>query len=107
VNSQGDVYSLGAVAFFALAGRPPFEGKTVGQLLASHRSEPPPSLTDLRSDVPVDVAAVVARSLAKDPSDRYPSAADFDQALGACACARERAGRRPVRRSSSDSVSEL
>jgi serine/threonine-protein kinase len=87
MDARGDVYSLGAVAFFALAGRPPFEGKSVGQLLAAHRAEPPPSLTDLRAEVPADVAAVVARCLAKNPAARYPAAADLDRALGHCACA--------------------
>jgi serine/threonine-protein kinase len=89
VDGRGDVYSLGAVAFFALAGRPPFAGKTVGRLLAAHRSEPPPPLTDLRPDVPADLAAVVARCLAKDPADRYPSAVDLDRALGLCSCGLE------------------
>ena len=87
VDARGDVYSLGAVAFFALTGRPPFQGKTLGQVLAAHRSEPPPSLTDLRPDVPADLAAVVARCLAKDPADRFPSAAELDRALGLCTCA--------------------
>lgn len=89
VDTRGDVYALGAVAFFALAGRPPFEGKTVGRLLAAHRCEPPPSLTDLRPDIPADLATVVARCLTKDPADRYPSAADLDRALGLCACGLE------------------
>jgi serine/threonine-protein kinase len=87
VDARSDVYSLGAVAFFALGGRPPFQGKTLGQLLAAHRSEPPPALTDLRPDVPADLAAVVARCLAKDPHDRFPSAADLDRALAQCGCA--------------------
>jgi serine/threonine-protein kinase len=87
VDARGDVYSLGAMAFFALTGRPPFQGKSIGQLLAAHRSEPPPSLIDLRPDVPADLAGVVARCLAKDPAARYPSAMDLDQALGRCACA--------------------
>jgi serine/threonine-protein kinase len=89
VDARVDVYSLGAVAFFALTGRPPFEGKTLGQLLAAHRSAPPPCLTDLRPAVSADLAAVVARCLAKDPTDRFPSAADLDRALGLCACAFE------------------
>jgi serine/threonine-protein kinase len=87
LDARGDVYSLGAVAFFALSGRPPFQGKTLGQLLAAHRSEPPPVLTDLRPDVPADLAAVVARCLAKDPHDRFQSAADLDRALAQCGCA--------------------
>ncbi len=87
VDARSDVYGLGAVAFFALTGRPPFQGKTFGQLLAAHRSEPPPSLTDLRPDVPADLSAVVARCLAKNPAARYPSAAAVDGELAACGCA--------------------
>jgi serine/threonine-protein kinase len=83
LTARSDLYSLGAVAFFALPGRPPFQGKTLGQLLAAHRSEPLPPLTD----VPTDLAAVVARCLAKDPTDRFPSAAELDRALGQCRCA--------------------
>jgi serine/threonine-protein kinase len=89
VDARGDVYGLGAVAFFALTGRPPFQGKTLGHLLAAHRSEPPPALTDLRQDVPADLAAVVARCLAKDPHDRFQSATDLDRALAQCGCAAE------------------
>lgn len=85
VDARGDIYSLGAVAFFALTGRAPFEGKSLGQLLAAHRSEPPPALTD----VPADLAAVVARCLAKDPSDRFASAVDMERALGECRSAAE------------------
>lgn len=87
VDARSDVYSLGAVAFFALTGRPPFHGKSLGQLLAAHRSEIPPPLTDLRPEVPADLAAVVARCLMKDPNDRFQSVADLDRAMGQCLCA--------------------
>ena len=87
LDARGDVYSLGAVAFFALCDRPPFQGKALGQLLAAHRSEAPPALADLRPDVPADLAAVVARCLAKDPRDRFQSAAELDRALAQCGCA--------------------
>ena len=86
VDSRGDIYSLGAVAFFALAGWPPFQGKSVGQVLAAHRSEPAPPLIDFRPDAPADLAAVVARCLAKEPADRFQSATDLDLALGQCRC---------------------
>ena len=87
MDARGDVYGFGAVAFFALTGRPPFQGKTFGQLLAAHRSEPPPALTELRPDVPADLAAVVTRCLAKDPAERFPTASAIDGALGECRCA--------------------
>ena len=89
VDVRGDVYGLGAVAFFALTGRPPFQGKTLGQLLAAHRFDAPPPLTDLRPDVPADLAAIVARCLTKAPGDRFQSTTDLDRALALCECAVE------------------
>jgi len=96
VDARSDVYSLGAVAFFALTGRPPFQGKTFGQLLAAHRSEPPPPLTDFRPDVPADLSAVIARCLAKDPADRFPTTAAIDRALGECCCSADWSAERPA-----------
>lgn len=82
VDARGDIYSLGAVAFFALAGRPPFQAKTTGQLLAAHLSTPPPRVTDVCPDAPADLAAIIARCLSKDPVDRFQSMADVVRALG-------------------------
>ncbi len=86
VDPRGDVYSLGAVAFFVLVGRPPFEGSSVGKLLTAHLTQIAPVVSTLRQDVPADLAAVVARCLAKDPKERFQSAAELDAALAACAC---------------------
>jgi len=87
VDPRGDLYSLGAVAFFLLTGRPPFEGSTVGKLLTAHLTQPAPDVRAVRADAPADLAAVVARCLAKDPKDRPQSAAELDAALAACASA--------------------
>jgi tRNA A-37 threonylcarbamoyl transferase component Bud32 len=92
LDARGDIYSLGAVAFFALTGRPPFEGKTTGQLLAAHRSETPPRLSDISPDVPADLAATVARCLLKDPTDRFQCAAELEMALAACLQTSQRLG---------------
>ena len=86
VDPRGDVYSLGVVAFFALAGRPPFEGSSVGKLLTAHLTQQAPDVRTLRPDVPADLAAVVARCLVKDPKERYQSAAELEAALAACVC---------------------
>jgi serine/threonine-protein kinase len=87
VDARGDVYSLGAVAFFALGGRPPFEGATVGQLLSAHLTKPVPDVAEVRPGVPADLAAVVARCLAKDPAHRFQTAVELDEALARCGCA--------------------
>ncbi len=89
VDPRSDLYSLGAVAFFVLAGRPPFEGTSVGKLLAAHLTQPAPDLSTLRNDIPADLAAVVAKCLAKDPAERFQTALALDAALDACACSRD------------------
>ena len=90
VDARGDLYSLGAVAFFALTGRPPFERDTVGGYLNAHLTQSPPDLTEVRKDVPADLAVVVARCLAKNPAERYQSAIDLADALDSCRCASDR-----------------
>jgi len=73
-----DVYSLGVVAFECLAGRRPFDaGSPVATALA-HVREPVP---ELPGSVPADLAAVVRRSLSKDPAERYADGAAFATAL--------------------------
>ena len=80
VDGRTDLYSLGCVTFEMLAGAPPFTGATES-LALQHLSTAPPSLTDLRPETPVELAAVVARALAKAPADRYPTAAAFAEAV--------------------------
>jgi serine/threonine protein kinase len=75
VDVRADVYGLGAVAFFLLTGKPPFDGGDVGQKLARHQTEVPTRLNEVRPDVPAGLADVIARMLAKDPSGRPPTPA--------------------------------
>jgi len=89
VDPRGDVYSLGAVAFFMLTGRPPFQGKNLGEVLSAHRSDLPPFLSDHQADIPPDLAEVVARCLAKERGERFQSVIDLDKAIGKCACSSE------------------
>ena len=70
VDGRADVYALGAVAYFLLTGKTPFDGGNVAQKLIRHQTEVPAPVTGLRPDVPTELAAVVARMLAKDPADR-------------------------------------
>ncbi len=72
-----------------LTGRPPFEASTVGKLISLHLTQPAPDIRAVRSDVPADLAAVVAKCLTKEPQARFQSAAELETALGACACSKD------------------
>jgi serine/threonine-protein kinase len=85
LDARSDLYSLGAVAYFLLTGRPPFAGRPVLQTLLAHLHEPPAPLTDHRPDMPADLQAVVLRCLAKDPGQRFADAASLERALERCA----------------------
>jgi serine/threonine protein kinase len=74
VDGRADVYALGAVAYFLLTGRPPFDGGSVAQKLIRHQTEVPAPVTALRPEIPAELAAVVARMLVKDPAARQPTA---------------------------------
>jgi serine/threonine-protein kinase len=87
VDGRSDLYSLGAVAYYLLTGRPPFERQTVVQTLAAHLGEPPLPPDRHRPDVPADLQAVVLRCLEKDPARRFADAGELDRALAGCACA--------------------
>ena len=83
-DARSDVYSLGAVAYFLLTGRPPLEGPSVLAVLAALARDAPPPPSELSPGIPADLEQVVLRCLAKDPACRYPTAADLDRALASC-----------------------
>ncbi|MCM0678486.1 serine/threonine protein kinase, partial [Micromonospora phytophila] len=72
VSPATDIYALGAVAYFCLAGRPPFDGDNPLQVALRHlQDEPAP----LPPGTPPPVVALVERAMAKRPGERYPDAA--------------------------------
>ncbi len=76
-----DIYALGAVAYQCLAGRPPFDGDNALQVALRHLEDEPDPLPD---DVPLPVQRLISRAMAKNPADRFVSAAAFaDAALAA------------------------
>jgi predicted Ser/Thr protein kinase len=84
VDAHTDVYALGAVLYEMLAGDVPFRGESFVAVAMKHVNEPPPNLLDVRSDVPVRVAAAVDRALEKDPEQRFPTMDAFAAELEAC-----------------------
>ena len=97
IDARGDVYSLGAVAFFALTGRPPFDRLTSGQLIAAHLTQAPPRADAVNPCVPADLADVVAQCLAKDPAERFQTVAELERALAGCGCAADWSAARAAR----------
>lgn len=87
LDNRSDIYSLGAVAYFVLTGRPPFPRDTAMQMLMAHAYEAVPPPADFQPSIPDDVQDVVLRCLEKDPAKRYPDVASLEKALAACACA--------------------
>ncbi|MCD6498707.1 MAG: protein kinase [Deltaproteobacteria bacterium] len=68
-----DIYSLGAILFELLIGVPPFDKDNVADVLDAHLNQPPPSAAEHRSDLPKAVDKVIARAMAKEPANRYPT----------------------------------
>jgi serine/threonine protein kinase len=85
VDPRADLYSVGCMIFEMLCGRPPFDGGGNGAMaiMSSHLHDPPPVPSSIRSDIPAEVDALILYLLAKDPGQRYQSAADLGLALAA------------------------
>ncbi len=71
LDGRSDLYSLGAVGFFALTGAPPFNAPTTQAILAQQITKPAPALSSVARGVPPSVARVIDRCLAKEPERRF------------------------------------
>jgi serine/threonine protein kinase len=90
VDARADIYALGCLLFEVLTGEAPFA--TEGRGALAHVDAAPPSPHDLSPDIPQQFDDVVRRAMAKDPSERYPSAGDLGQAALVAAGGLRRAG---------------
>jgi predicted Ser/Thr protein kinase len=87
-DHRSDIYSLGVVAYYALAGRLPFEAPTVRALLAKHITQPAPLVAAAVPGLPTKLGDAVHRCLAKNPAERFASAEELAEAVGVALAAR-------------------
>ncbi len=80
LDARSDIYSLGVVLFELVTGREPYEAETPVALLLKHINEPMPSARGLRPNLPPAADYVIVRATAKQPDQRYASAADMAEA---------------------------
>ncbi|HEX7078854.1 MAG TPA: protein kinase [Candidatus Eisenbacteria bacterium] len=81
VDKAADIYSLGVMAFEILTGCQPYESENAFDVILAHLNAPIPRASERRPDVPKAVDLVLARALAKEKGERYPTAAAFVEEL--------------------------
>ncbi|NKC13222.1 MAG: protein kinase [Gammaproteobacteria bacterium] len=77
LNNQTDIYSLGAVLFELLTGRPPFMPAPLTRLIFQLLNETPPTVSSLRVQAPEQLSTVIAKALEKDRNKRYKTGLEF------------------------------
>jgi serine/threonine-protein kinase len=80
IDGRADEYALGCATFQLLTGKAPYDDSNAAVVISQHLSAPPPLIGQRRPDL-ADLDAVMAKVLAKDPTDRYPNCSAFAAAL--------------------------
>ena len=78
---RADIYSLGCTLYYLLTGGPPFKARSLYELLQAHHSMDATPLNLARPEVPFEVAAIVAKMMAKEPERRFQTPAEVAKAL--------------------------
>src|SRR4051812_25546165 len=81
LDARSDIYSLGAVAYYLLTGRPPFNDAGAINVMIAHARDPVVPPSEVVPGLPEDLDRVVLRCLSKHPDARYPDVASLDRAL--------------------------
>lgn len=87
VDARSDIYSLGAVGYYLLSGRPPFLRSTPAQMYKAHLHEQPTPIATYVPAIPSDLASILHRCLEKDPAHRFTDIRELEAGLLLCDCA--------------------
>ncbi|MBI2571212.1 MAG: protein kinase [Candidatus Schekmanbacteria bacterium] len=77
VDHRSDLYSLGCTLYWAICGQPPYRGQSPMNVLMQHINAPIPDPCDLDRTIPLPVAALIRRLLAKSPAERFQTAREL------------------------------
>ncbi|MBN2292420.1 MAG: serine/threonine protein kinase [Pirellulales bacterium] len=80
-DHRADIYSLGCTLYFLLTGRPPFDEGTLTQRIVKHQTQPPPDILTAHPDTPQELVDICMKMMAKNPADRYQTAAEVSNLL--------------------------
>jgi serine/threonine protein kinase len=97
VDTRTDIYSLGISLYEMLTGEVPYKGDTPIAIVLEHMTAPVPSVRSLRPDIPEEVNKIIARCMAKEPRDRYQTAAELVRATDAALGKRVAPSPEPIR----------
>jgi eukaryotic-like serine/threonine-protein kinase len=87
IDGRADIYAVGAILYFMLTGKAPFEKETPVAIMVAHASEPVVPPSKMGVDVPADLESMILKCLAKSPADRYSDARELAAALASSQCA--------------------
>lgn len=81
VDHRTDIWALGIILHELLTGKVPYQGETIPEICAQVLQSPPPRLTSLRPEAPVELEQIIDMALAKNRDDRFPDVASFAAAI--------------------------